>query len=295
MSKIKTGDHVTIDNKSTPMDELKNLEDVSMGKIYEVLLTGDNVRIISFVDDSGGQPWKDSKYFRKVNGVKLRKNTGGYCESTKNKFNAGDEVTLTEENYASRGLSFRNTKYFVREIDVHGNYGISEGREGAIEYYVFEKDMNLICKASHEDISKEYIRDHKSVDYFKAKSDQGKLRFDLIPPVWEEILAQILTGAPNGLGGAAEYGENTWFTVEDAIKRYTAAGGRHRNKYRQGIFYDKKTGLPHMGLAAWNDLAVMTLEGIARIKGYDHKVNIEDIYSLSVDDIIRKSEVKENA
>jgi hypothetical protein len=66
-------------------------------------------------------------------------------------------------------------------------------------------------------------------DYYTAKTDKGKTRHDLTPPEWIEGPASVLTM------GAEIYGENTWQTVPDGIKRYTAACMRHFLEYRRGI------------------------------------------------------------
>lgn len=78
------------------------------------------------------------------------------------------------------------------------------------------------------------------------KNDRGKLRFDLIDPNFEEELARILTF------GARKYAPNNWQNLEDGINRHYAALQRHLNKYRQGEYYDKDSGLPHLWHAAAN-------------------------------------------
>lgn len=72
------------------------------------------------------------------------------------------------------------------------------------------------------------------------KHDEGKLRFDLIPPIALEAMAQVMTEA------LKEYEEDSWQNVEPFEKRYIAALMRHLNKHRQGELRDQKSGLYHL-------------------------------------------------
>lgn len=78
------------------------------------------------------------------------------------------------------------------------------------------------------------------------KYDEGKLRFDLIDPFFEEELAEILTY------GAKKYAPNNWQNLEDGINRHYAAAIRHLNKWRQGEINDPESGKPHLWHAATN-------------------------------------------
>lgn len=75
------------------------------------------------------------------------------------------------------------------------------------------------------------------------KHDQGKLRFDLVPPHAERALAAVLTF------GAEKYEPNGWREVPDAVPRYEAAALRHLNAYRTGEKFDPESGLPHLAHA----------------------------------------------
>ena len=70
------------------------------------------------------------------------------------------------------------------------------------------------------------------------KHDDGKLRYDLIPPRALEGLVKVLTF------GANKYTSNGWKTVEK--ERYIAAAMRHFEAYRLGELNDPESGLPHM-------------------------------------------------
>lgn len=70
------------------------------------------------------------------------------------------------------------------------------------------------------------------------KHDEGKIRYDLVPPHALEGLAKVLTF------GANKYTPNGWKTVEK--ERYVAALMRHFEAYRKGELLDQESGLPHM-------------------------------------------------
>lgn len=72
------------------------------------------------------------------------------------------------------------------------------------------------------------------------KFDDGKPRYDLIPPVVLEQLATVLTF------GAKKYGPNNWQTVPDAQNRYYSAMMRHVEADRGGEVFDEESGLPHL-------------------------------------------------
>lgn len=72
------------------------------------------------------------------------------------------------------------------------------------------------------------------------KFDDGKPRYDLIPPVVLEQLATVLTF------GAKKYGPNNWQSVPDASNRYYSAMLRHVEADRGGEVFDEESGLPHL-------------------------------------------------
>ncbi len=69
------------------------------------------------------------------------------------------------------------------------------------------------------------------------KDDQGKDRYDLVPPIAYRAIASVMTH------GAETYGENNWQGV--AISRYYAALMRHLMAWREGEALDK-SGMPHL-------------------------------------------------
>lgn len=72
------------------------------------------------------------------------------------------------------------------------------------------------------------------------KYDNGKLRYDLIPPEVIEALATVLTY------GSDKYGDNNWQGLEDANRRYYAALMRHVESWRKGEEQDQESGLKHL-------------------------------------------------
>ncbi len=77
-----------------------------------------------------------------------------------------------------------------------------------------------------------------------TKNDEGKLRFDLIPPRPLMLLAKVYTT------GAKKYDDRNW---EKGISwgRIYGAIQRHLWKFWNGEMMDKETGVPHLINAAW--------------------------------------------
>jgi hypothetical protein len=76
------------------------------------------------------------------------------------------------------------------------------------------------------------------------KYDQDKLRYDLLEPLFEELIVKVLTF------GGKKYGDHNWKKVEPYSERYYAACRRHIAAWRKGEKTDKETGLPHLAHAA---------------------------------------------
>jgi len=77
-----------------------------------------------------------------------------------------------------------------------------------------------------------------------TKHDQGKQRYDLIPPLAESLVVDVLTF------GASKYAPNNWRAVSDPEQRYMAAAMRHMAAHRKGELLDAESGLPHLAHAA---------------------------------------------
>lgn len=80
----------------------------------------------------------------------------------------------------------------------------------------------------------ELIEEAKGIKY-----DQAKLRFDLIPPECEAMIAAVLTM------GSLKYSANNWKNIDDIPTRYFNASARHMNQKRMGDLYDQDSGLLH--------------------------------------------------
>lgn len=85
------------------------------------------------------------------------------------------------------------------------------------------------------------------------KNDEGKLRYDLIPPRSLEALARVYTI------GSAKYTDRNW---EKGIKwgRVFAAMMRHAWAWWRGEIYDQVDGQHHLGSVAWCAFALLEYE-----------------------------------
>lgn len=88
-----------------------------------------------------------------------------------------------------------------------------------------------------------------------AKLDDGKVRADLVLDGFSLALLEVARVATYG---AKKYSENGWQEVPDGVKRYRAAGDRHR-LCRKGQTHDQETSLMHLAHEAWNRLAELEL------------------------------------
>lgn len=81
--------------------------------------------------------------------------------------------------------------------------------------------------------------------------DDGKVRYDLIPPEWEHALAEVLTA------GANKYAARNWERGMPWSKMVGCAR-RHLFKFLRGEVYDPETHCHHLAHVAWNVLALMS-------------------------------------
>lgn len=88
-----------------------------------------------------------------------------------------------------------------------------------------------------------------------AKLDAGKVRADLVLDGFGLALLEVAKVATYG---AAKYSEGGWQVVPDAVKRYRAAGDRHRLR-RHLESLDPDTHISHLAHEAWNRLAELEL------------------------------------
>jgi hypothetical protein len=89
-----------------------------------------------------------------------------------------------------------------------------------------------------------YPEDSEPTPQEGVKFDQGKARYDLIPPEVEEAIAQVLSF------GAAKYGNRNWEAGMDWGRVY-AAMRRHMGAWwRRLEDNDPESGMPHLWHAA---------------------------------------------
>lgn len=99
--------------------------------------------------------------------------------------------------------------------------------------------------------------------------NEGKTRYDLVPPDAFELLAQVYTiGAQKYAARNWEQGFN-WMECYASLMRHTQAWARGEDldvgpngefgPYpEQPDIHMRWTGLPHMALASWNSIALTT-------------------------------------
>ena len=85
------------------------------------------------------------------------------------------------------------------------------------------------------------------------KNDDGKLRYDLIPPIPLAALAHVYTM------GAGKYSDHNWRRGM-AWSRVIGAMMRHIEAFRQGTSIDPKDGQHVLGSVAWCALALIEYE-----------------------------------
>lgn len=95
------------------------------------------------------------------------------------------------------------------------------------------------------------------------KFSQNKLRFDLIQPEFEELLAEVLTM------GCKKYSPNNWQKLKNAEEEYYAALRRHLSLYRKGESCNEESGLSHLGHIAANVMFLLHFEQQANTKKGD--------------------------
>lgn len=78
-----------------------------------------------------------------------------------------------------------------------------------------------------------------------VKYDNGKTRYDLIPPYALEQLALVYTHGAQKYPSARNWEKGTWWG------RYFGAAMRHLWAFWRGEEIDKDSGLPHLSHAAW--------------------------------------------
>lgn len=103
-------------------------------------------------------------------------------------------------------------------------------------------------------------------------TQEGKGRYDLIPPIVEERLAKHYES------GAKKYGDNN-FRLGMPVTRYIDSARRHLNKYRCGL-YDED----HLIAAIWNIAAIIETEKLVELGFLPKELLDGSFYSKDVYD-----------
>lgn len=110
--------------------------------------------------------------------------------------------------------------------------------------------------ALDKDIDEFIVNSQDVVDY---KTDQGKPRLDLVPPILIESVGHVMTY------GIQKYREESWRTVEP--KRYKAALWRHLLEYaRNPRSRDPESGYYHLWHVACNVAFLLVLEELEEVE-----------------------------
>lgn len=86
-----------------------------------------------------------------------------------------------------------------------------------------------------------------------VKNDQGKLRYDLLPPEGMDALVEVYTV------GARKYADRNW-ELGMSWGRIYAAMLRHAFRWLAGESHDPVDGQHHLASVAWCALALITYE-----------------------------------
>lgn len=128
-------------------------------------------------------------------------------------------------------------------------------------------------------------------DLLKIKSakryNEGKLRYDLLPPKPIEDLVKVFTM------GADKYGDNNWQLGMDWSK-CLASLKRHLAEYEKGNDFDKESGLLHITHVVWNAMAINQYYYTAQqyddrvkpvLKEYKIGLDVDDVLAGMTDDV----------
>ncbi len=107
------------------------------------------------------------------------------------------------------------------------------------------------------------------------KDDNGKARFDLVPPSALEQIVQVLNF------GAVRYADDNWQKVPQLEARYYAALQRHLTAWRKGEMYDSDSGLPHLAHAGCCLLFLLSNQ-----IGFDRSLTRQEQLDADVDELL---------
>ena len=87
----------------------------------------------------------------------------------------------------------------------------------------------------------------------KAKNDEGKPKFSLVPPRALRAVAEALTY------GEQKYPGNDFRKVENGYARYNDASRRHQNAYDCDELVDEESGILHLAHEIVNKLFMLEI------------------------------------
>lgn len=96
------------------------------------------------------------------------------------------------------------------------------------------------------------------------KNDQGKDRYDLIPPLALHATVKVLTHGAFKYNEA--YNEENWRKVSNPKRRYFGAAMRHLWAWYRGEKLDPETGESHLAHAVTNILFLLEKEQLNELK-----------------------------
>lgn len=159
----------------------------------------------------------------------------------------------------------------------------SGGEYGVLDCPSEEETGILHCDRNHNLIWKEYqevkSEDAQSISGGEIlydpmisaeggkKYDNGKNRYDLIPPDALDMVVSVLTAGAEKYNEA--FDEENWRKVDHKERRYFGAAMRHMWAVRRGEHYDKETGLHHYAHAASNLMFLLQTELENKEKEYE--------------------------
>lgn len=159
------------------------------------------------------------------------------------------------------------------KIDSNKKYGVNSKGPN---YKAPTEDLNRILSKCTRRYSVYNKRIHISaseqagttLDSSFKKFDTNKPMHDLIPPMAQKAMAEVLTF------GANKYGRNNWKKLKPSqYNRYLNAALRHMQSIRMGETVDKETNLPHTWHLITNVAFLIHFEHITGIEEFNRLLN----------------------
>lgn len=164
------------------------------------------------------------------------------------------EVDLTTGTEAERNVHEYGSGVFTSSVELNGELVLGVGTGVALP----DADVSIFTAGNTMPIPAEFLADRYAIERAEQQDkplamrfNEGKLRFDLIPPEAVEGLASIYTM------GAKKYSDRNWEKGLQLMGCF-ASLMRHAWKWASGEDLDQESGLHHMDHVAWNAVAIST-------------------------------------